>query len=46
MIGPPSADGVSVWFRADATRLVGLRIGTSEDLADAPVVDCILPDCG
>lgn len=43
MIGPPSADGVSVWFRADATRLVGLRIGTSEDLTDAPVVDWVYP---
>ena len=28
---------------ADATRLVGLRIGTSEDLADAPVVDWVYP---
>ena len=38
LIGPPGPTSVRVWARADATRLTGLRLGTTRDLRDAPVV--------
>ena len=43
MVGPPTSDSVSVWLRADGTRLVGLRLGTELDLSNAPVVDWAYP---
>ncbi len=38
MLGAPTANGARVWVRTDATRLVGLRVGTTPTLAGAPVV--------
>lgn len=46
MIGAPGATTTPIWLRADATRVVGLRVGDSPDLAGAPIVAWALPSPG
>ena len=43
MVGAPGNGGTPIWLRADATRVVGLRVGDSPDLAGAPIVEWALP---
>lgn len=43
MLGAPRVDGARVWARTDATRLVGLEVGSASDLADAVTVDWAWP---
>ena len=43
MLGAPGPTSARVWVRADATRKVALRVGSTEDLDGAPVVDWLLP---
>ncbi len=41
--GANDPDRLRVWARTDATRLVGLRVGTSADLSSAPVLAWAYP---
>jgi len=44
MVGAPRAEGTPIWLRADATRVVGLRVGPTPDLSEAPIVAWALPE--